>query len=137
MPILIQDLKLSIRQLWRRRVFTLTAVLTLAIGMGVNAVAFTVINGVLFKGSAIRATDNMGRIATTPGGDENGYASLAEYQRFADATRGALDLAAGGRSFMAWRHEGLTQTALAKAVNLIADDHGRSCCLKRRRTPIQ
>ena len=73
MPILIQDLKLSIRQLWRRRVFTLTAVLTLAIGMGVNAVAFTVINGVLFKGSAIRATDNMGRIATTPGGDENGY----------------------------------------------------------------
>jgi len=111
MSSLIQELKLSIRQLWRRPVFTLTAVLTLAIGIGVNAVAFTVVNGMLFKGSAISATDDVGRIATTPGGDESGDASLAEYQRFADATRGALDLAAEGRLSMAWRHEGMTETA--------------------------
>jgi hypothetical protein len=68
MSILMQDLKLSVRQLWQRPVFTLTAVLTLAIGMGVNAVAFTVINGVLFKGPAINAGDDVGRIETTPGG---------------------------------------------------------------------
>jgi predicted permease len=111
MSILIQDLKLSLRQLWRRPVFTLTAVLTLAIGMGVNTVAFTVINGLLYRGSPLRATDDMGRIVTIPGGDEGGNASLAEYQRFADATRGALDLAAEGRLTAAWRHEGTTQTA--------------------------
>ena len=64
----IQDLKHSIRQLWRRPAFTLTAVLTLAIGMGVNAVAFTVVNGLLFKGSArCRRADDLGVSPRLPG----------------------------------------------------------------------
>jgi predicted permease len=105
------DLKLAVRLLWRRPAFTLTAVLTLAVGMGVNTVAFTVVNGMLFKGSARSVGDDVGRIQTTPGGDETGYASLAEYQRFADATRGAVDLAAEGRSAVAWQHDGVTETA--------------------------
>ena len=83
MSILMQDLKLAIRQMWRRPGFTLVAVLTLAIGMGVNAVAFTVVNGLLFKGFIVSATDGAGRILTTPGGDEAGNASLEEYRRFA------------------------------------------------------
>jgi hypothetical protein len=108
---LLQDLRLAFRQLARRRAFTATAVLTLAIGMGVNTVAFGVVNGLLFKGFTTTAAPGVGRIATTPGGDENGYASLQEYGRFADATRGALDLTAEGRSSMAWRHDGTTETA--------------------------
>ena len=52
-----------------------------------------------------------GRVLTTPGGDEGGYASLPDYERFADATRGSLDLAAEGRSSLAWRHDGTTDTA--------------------------
>src|SRR5262245_9707234 len=108
---LINDLKHSIRQLWRRPVFTLTSVLTLAIGLGVNAVAFTVVNGMLFKGPATTARHDVGRVATTPGGDESGYASLEEYRRFDEATRGALDLAAEGRLSVAWRHEATTEPA--------------------------
>lgn len=111
MSALVQDLRLALRQLRRRPAFTATAVLTLAIGIGVNAVAFTVVNGLLFKGFATQAAPGVGRIATTPGGDESGYASLAEYERFADATRGAVELAAEGRSSMAWRHDGTTTTA--------------------------
>jgi hypothetical protein len=42
--------KLAMRQGWRHPIFTIAAVLTLAIGMGVNTVAFAVVNGVLFKG---------------------------------------------------------------------------------------
>src|SRR5512134_250983 len=102
---LLQDLRHSIRQLRRRPIFTATAVLTLAIGMGVNAVAFSVVNGVLFKGYALTGLPGVGRLATTPGGDESGYASLDEYRRFRDATRGTLDLSAEGRSSLAWKHD--------------------------------
>jgi predicted permease len=107
----MHDLHLALRQLRRRPIFTLTAVLTLAIGIGVNAVAFTVVSGVLWRGSATAALDGVGRIATTPGGDEGGYASLEEYRRFGEGTRGALDVAAEGRSSLGWRHDGITDTA--------------------------
>jgi predicted permease len=107
----VSGLKHAIRQLWRRPIFTLTAVLTLAIGIGVNAVAFTVVNGLLFKDSEIRSSADLGRIATIPGGDESGYASVEEYRRFIDATSGALDLAAEGRLSVAWRHGETTETA--------------------------
>jgi predicted permease len=111
MSSVIQDLRHALRQLWRRPVFTLTAVLTLAIGIGVNAVAFTVVNGVLFQSWAASTGEDVGRIATIPGGDEGGHASVDEYRRFADATRGALDVAAEGRLSVAWRHDGTTETA--------------------------
>lgn len=111
MTAFLQDLRLALRQVRRRPAFTATAVLTLATGMGVNAVAFSVVNGLLFKGFATKAATGVGRIATTPGGDESGYASLPEYVRFAEATRGTLDLAAEGRASVAWRHDGTTETA--------------------------
>ena len=117
MSVLTQDLKLAIRQMWRRPGFTLVAVLTLAIGMGVNAVAFTVVNGLLFKGFIVSATDGAGRILTTPGGDEAGNASLDEYRRFRDTTRDALDVAAEGRLSLAWRHDGTAETAWVMFVS--------------------
>ena len=110
MSILFQDVKLSVRQLWSRPAFTVTAVLTLALGIGVNAVAFTVINGLLFKGPAMKDA-GAGRLMTTPGGDEGGHASLAEYERFADGSRESMELAAEGRATVAWKHDGLTDTA--------------------------
>lgn len=107
----MQDLRQSLRQLIRRPIFTATAVLTLGIGMGVNAVAFSVVNGLLFKTAMLNGVPNTGRILTTPGGDENGYASIAEYERFKDATAEVIDIAAEGRSSLAWKHDGSTHTA--------------------------
>jgi predicted permease len=111
MRALTQDLRLSLRHLWRRPAFAISAVLTLAIGIGVNAVAFTVVNGILFKGSVVSAHEDVGRILMLPGGDESGNGSLAEYERLADATRGALELAAEGREMVAWQREGGAETA--------------------------
>jgi hypothetical protein len=108
---LLQDLRLAFRQLRRRPTFTATAVLTLGIGMGVNAVAFSVVNGLVLKGFGTKARPGVGRIATTPAGDEIGHASLQEYERFAEATRGSLDVAAEGRLSLAWRHDEATETA--------------------------
>lgn len=111
MASLFDDLKLAVRQLRRKPLFTATAVLTLAIGMGVNAVAFSVVNAFLFKGSAISGHPDVGRVLTTPGGDEGGNGSLPDLERFAEATKGSLDLAAEGRSSLAWHHDGTTDTA--------------------------
>jgi len=111
MATLLNDLRLALRQLARRPAFTATAVLTLAIGMGVNTVAFTVVNALLFKGSATSGHPDVGRVVTTPGGDEGGYGSLPDYQRFAEATQGTLDLAAEGRASLAWRRAGTSDTA--------------------------
>jgi predicted permease len=80
-------------------------------------VAFTVVNGLLFTGASIGVPAGMGRIVITPGGDEDGNGSLPEYRRLVDATRGAMDLAAEGRLSVAWRHEGVTETAYVLYVS--------------------
>jgi predicted permease len=107
---MFQDLRHAARQLWRRPAFAAVAVLTLAIGIGVNAVAFSVVNGVLFKGAG-KVHPDAGRVLLTPGGDEGGNGSLSDFHRYQAGTRATLDLAAEGRSSLTWRAGATTQTA--------------------------
>src|SRR5262245_31835082 len=111
MASLFGDLRLAFRQLRRAPVFTAMAVLTLAIGMGVNTVAFAVVNALLFKPSSTSGRSDLGRVLTTPGDDEGGNGSIPDFERFAEATQGVLELAAEGRSAVAWRRDETTETA--------------------------
>jgi putative ABC transport system permease protein len=47
---MFQDLKFSLRSLKRNPAFTIGAILTLALGIGVNSTIFTLANGALFRG---------------------------------------------------------------------------------------
>ena len=47
---IFQELRYGLRTLWRDRAFTLTAIVTLALAIGLNVTVFAVMNTMLFRG---------------------------------------------------------------------------------------
>jgi putative ABC transport system permease protein len=78
---LTQDLRHTIRLLVKSPGFTLVAVLTLAIGIGVNTTVFSVINGMLLRPLPVRHTEQITVLAAQQQGSEDFQAfSYPDYQ---------------------------------------------------------
>ena len=45
--LILQDLKVALRSLWRAKGLSITVILTLALGIGANAAIFSLVRGVL------------------------------------------------------------------------------------------
>src|ERR1035441_8272898 len=94
MQILLRDFRYALRQLRRSPAFTLTVVLTLALGMGVNTSIFTVFNQVLLRTMPVRAPSELvllqeqSRFETgtlnTNGGDPEMYFAYPAFQTLRD-----------------------------------------------------
>ncbi len=108
MQILGRDFRYALRQLRRSPGFTFTAVLTLALGMGVNTSIFTVFNQVLLRTMPVRAPGELvllkehSRYETGTlnswGGDPEMYFAYPAYQALRDGGTALESLAASAVS---------------------------------------
>jgi len=96
---LLQDLRFSLRQLRKSPGFTITAVLTLAMAIGANAVVFSVMNGLILRPLNVPQAKTLYSVENS--GDILGH-SYPDY----------LDLRDRNRSFDDLAGYGITQAAL-------------------------
>ena len=110
------DLKYAVRTLAARPAFTVLAVLTLSIGIGVNAVAFNAFNSLFFKPFRFANSETLGWIV--PGAvTGTQQLSLQDYRYLAEANRTFEGIVAEGRTPLAMRDGGRNQQVWALIVS--------------------
>ena len=123
MDSLIADLRYALRNILRRPAFSALAVLTLAVGIGVNAVAFTAVNALLFHPFVFEGVDRLGWVMLASPG--NPYGQLS-YTEFTDVKRHArvFDAFSGqGRIPLAMMVDGRAEQIWAL---MVSDDYFRA-----------
>src|SRR5437763_4073686 len=106
---LFQDIRYAVRQLRRAPSFTLTAVLTLALGIGASSAIFCLMDAHWLHPMHVPNTGELVRLFATTPQDPDGLFTYPEYQQVAQrATALKSVVALGGRGSLMPRSDGTT-----------------------------
>ena len=81
------DLRLALRQLRKAPGFALTAVLTLALAIGANAIVFSVLNALILRPLTVPHPENLFMVERVYGADTTLSQSYLDYRDLRDMTR--------------------------------------------------
>jgi len=94
MEALAQEVRYSLRTLFRNPSFSVIAVLALALGIGVNSAIFSVVNGVLLKPLAFKEPNQLVRIWEKWGGFDDGSVSYPNFKDWRERNQSFVKIAA-------------------------------------------
>ena len=117
---MLENIRYSLRQFIKTPGFTITAILTLALGIGATTAIFTLVHAVLLKSLPVSRPSELIRVGDNEnccinGGMQDNWSlfSTEQYREFRDQTPGFLSLAAfqAGRSQIGVRRAGTNRPA--------------------------
>jgi predicted permease len=111
------DLRHALRLLAHRPGFSALAILALALGLGVNTVAFSAVNALLYKSARFPSAETAGWLFVGTPADPLASSSIATLDAIEAGSATLETVAAQGRLPLAWQHDGETDEIWSLVVS--------------------